>query len=44
MLLLFVFLTDLYFLISALIAQIFIGNGELVMRTGIATNEANAEI
>ena len=36
--------TDLYFLIPAVIAQIFIHTEELVMPTGTQTNEANVEI
>ena len=35
---------DLYFLIPTVTAQIFIPTAELVMPTGIQTNEANAEI
>ena len=44
MLLLLFFIIDLYFLIPAVIAQIFIPTAELVILTGIATNKANAEI
>ena len=44
MLLLLFFSIDLYFLIPSIIAQIFIPTAELVTPTGIATNEANAEI
>ena len=44
MLLLLFFIIDLYFLIPAVIVQIFIPTAELVILTGIATNEANAEI
>ena len=40
----FFFIIDLYFLISAVIAQMFIPTAELVIPTGISTNEANAEI
>ena len=42
MLILLFFITDLYFLIPAVIAQIFIPTAELVIPTGIAINEANA--
>ena len=35
---------DLYFLISAVIAQIFNPTAEPAMLTGILTNETNAEI
>ena len=35
---------DLYFLISAVIAQIFIPTAEFVILTGTQTKEANAEI
>ena len=35
---------DLYFLIPAMIARILIPTAELLIATGIATNEANAEI
>ena len=35
---------DLYFLIPAVITQIFIVAAELVIPAGIPTNEANAEI
>ena len=35
---------DLYFLIPAVIAQIFIPTAELLIPTGTQTNEANAEI
>ena len=35
---------DLYFLIPAMIAQMFIPTAELVIPTGTQTNEANAEI
>ena len=38
------FYNDLYFLISAVIAQIFIPDAELVMPTGTHTLEANAEL
>ena len=34
----------MYFLIPAMIAQIFIHTAELVIPTGTPTNEANAEI
>ena len=37
-------ITDLYFLIPAVITQIFIVAAELVIPAGIPTNEANAEI
>ena len=40
----FFFITDSHFLIHAVTEQIFIPTAELVMPTGIATNEANAEI
>ena len=40
----FSFIIGLYFLISIIIAQIFIPAGELVIPTGRATYEANAEI
>ena len=40
----FLFITDFYFIISAVIAQIFNPIAELVIPTGIATNEVNAEI
>ena len=42
--LLFFFIIDLYFLIPAVIAQIFFSTAELVTTTRIPTNEANAEI
>ena len=42
MLILLFFITDLYFLIPAVIAQIFIPTAELAIPTGIAINEANA--
>ena len=35
---------DLYLLIPAVIAQIFISTEELIITKGIATNEVNAEI
>ena len=35
--------TDLYFLIPAVIAQIFVSTAEQVETTGTSTNEANAE-
>ena len=38
MILLLFFITDLYFLVPAMIAQIFILTAELVIPTGIATN------
>ena len=41
---LFFLITDLYFLIPAVIAQTFISAAELVVSTGTLTNEANAEI
>ena len=44
MLLLFFFIIDLYFLISAVNAQIFISTAKLVIPTGTQTNEANAKI
>ena len=44
MLLLFFLIIDLYLLIPAVIAQIFIPTEKLVRPTGIAPNEANAEI
>ena len=44
MLLLLFFIIDLYFLIPALIAQIFNPTAELVIPTGTQTNEANAKI
>ena len=37
-------ITNLYFLIPTVIAQVFIRTAELSMSTGTATNEANAEI
>ena len=37
-------ITDSYFLIPAVITQIFIVAAELVIPAGIPTNEANAEI
>ena len=40
----FLFITDLYFLIPAVIAQMFIPTAELVISIGKLTNEANAEI
>ena len=40
----FFFIIDLYFLIPAVIAQIYIPTEELVVPTGTQTNEANAEI
>ena len=43
MLLFFFFIIELYFLIPAVIAQISIPTAELVIPTGIATNEANTE-
>ena len=42
--LLFFFIIDLYFLIPAVIAQIFIPTAELVTTTRTPTNDANAEI
>ena len=39
----FFLIIELYFLIHALMAQIFIHTTELVIPTGIATNEAKAE-
>ena len=44
MLLLFLLITDLYFLIPAVIAQIFNPIAELVIPTGIPSKEAKAEI
>ena len=43
MLLFFFFITDLYFLILALIAQTFNPTAELAIPTETLTNEANAE-
>ena len=40
----FFFIIDLYFLIPAMIAQMFNPTTELVILTGTQTNEANAEI
>ena len=40
----FFLIIDLYFLIPAVIAQIFNPNAELVISIGIPTNEVNAEI
>ena len=40
---LFFFITDFYFLIPAVIAQIFIPTAELRISTGTQTNETNAE-
>ena len=40
----FFIITDLHSLIPALIAQIFVTTAELAITTGIAINEANAEI
>ena len=40
----FFLISDIYFLIPAMIAQIFIHTAELVIPTGTPTNEANAEI
>ena len=40
----FFFIIDLYFLIPAVIAQIFIPTAELAIPTGTQTNEANPEI
>ena len=37
------FMNDLYFLVPAALAQIFIPIAELVIPTGIATNEENVE-
>ena len=36
--------TDIYFLIAAVIAQIFIRNAKLSKSAGTPTNKANAEI
>ena len=44
MLFLLFYLIDLYFLIPATIAQMFMPTAELVMPTGISTNKVNAEI
>ena len=44
MLLLFFFVIDLYFLISAVIAQMFNPTAQLAILTRTQTNEANAEI
>ena len=41
---LFFLITDLYFLIPAVIVLIFISAAELAVSTGTLTNEANAEI
>ena len=38
------YIIDLYFLIPAVIAQIFIPTAELIIPTGIAIDEANAKI
>ena len=40
----FFLIIDLYFLIHAVIADIFVPTAELVIPKGIATNEANTEI
>ena len=40
----FFLITESYFLIPAVIAQVFIPTAELVITTGAATNEVNAEI
>ena len=40
----FFLIIDLYFLIPALIPQIFVPTAELVIPAGMVTNEANAEI
>ena len=40
----FFFIIDLYFLIPAVIAKIFIPTAELVIPTGTQTNEANEEM
>ena len=40
----FFFIIDLYFLISAVIAQIFIPTAEVVILTGTQANRTNAEI
>ena len=40
----FFFIIDLYFLIPAVIALIFLPTAELVIPTGTQTNKANAEI
>ena len=40
----FLFIINLYFLISAVIAQIFIRTAKLVIPTGTQINKANAEI
>ena len=44
MFLLFFITLDLYFLITAVIAQIFISTAELAISTGIPTKESKAEI
>ena len=44
MLFIFFLIIDLYFLITAVIVQIFIPTVEFVIPTGTQTNEANAEI
>ena len=44
MLFCFFLMIDLYFLIPAISAQIFIPTAELVIATGTPTNETNAEI
>ena len=44
MLFLFFFTIDLYFLIPAITAQMFNPTAELIIPTGISTNEGNAEI
>ena len=38
------FLIELYFLIPAIIAQMFITTAEILIPTGTQTNEENAEI
>ena len=40
----FFLIIDLYFLIPAVIPQIFVPTAELVIPAGMVTNEANAEI
>ena len=42
--LLVIFIIDFYFLLPAMIPQIFIPTAELIMPAGTQTNQANAEI
>ena len=44
MIIIIIIIIDLYFLIPAVISQMFIPTAELVMPTGVQTNEANVEI